>query len=405
MAYVKPRNRRIRPPRTSSSADLNSRSICYNCFRPADHCFCDATSPIQNQTSLLILQHQKERSHPFNTARIAHRCFQNSQLITGRNDVLASMKLPLHSDAALLYPSPDAQSLDAISIHERPSQIVLIDGTWHQAKTLLRDIPAIQGLPRYGLSPATPGQYRIRLEPTDTSLSTVEAAVAALKALEPETVGIERALETFHRMIEIQLAHPQAKYDGVPLEHREQITPNIPHALIHDWENIVIAYGESIQCPTGTHVPIYWVAQRMSDSDKSEANVFQRAIIQPSTTPTVQQIEQHLKLTADDFANAVSPTIFAKAWSEFLRPSDTLVVYNHSTLLLLGRIGIPIGPHAVLKSVKLSPTESVGSLEQRLNHHRLPSMKPVAAGRAGERLAGLQAYAKFLRDSVKICRT
>ena len=121
------------------------------------------------------------------------------------------MELPILPGAVLLYPGKQSKLLTELSPMQRPTQLVILDGTWHHAKTLYRDIPQLHTLPQYRLAPATPGQYRIRLEPTATSLSTVEATVAALKFLEPETEGFEQLLGAFNLMVEQQLAHPNAQ--------------------------------------------------------------------------------------------------------------------------------------------------------------------------------------------------
>ena len=196
-----------------SSAPIDDnphRERCYGCYRPVDICFCDSIPTIHNRTDVLILQHHRERTHAFNTARIVRRSLKLSNLIFGRREKLAQADLPILPGAALLYPGKQSKLLTEISQDQLPPQLVIIDGTWHHAKTMFRDIPQLHALPQYRLAPTTPGQYRIRLEPTATSLSTVEATVAALRYLEPETEGFALLLGAFNRMVEQQLAHPNA---------------------------------------------------------------------------------------------------------------------------------------------------------------------------------------------------
>ena len=56
---------------------------CYDCFRPHCDCFCAEIPRIDNQTEVLILQHKRERFHPFNTARIVRKALQHSNLLVG----------------------------------------------------------------------------------------------------------------------------------------------------------------------------------------------------------------------------------------------------------------------------------------------------------------------------------
>jgi len=46
------------------------RDTCYRCFRPLGSCLCDVIPAIDNRIPVLILQHARERTHPFNTARL-----------------------------------------------------------------------------------------------------------------------------------------------------------------------------------------------------------------------------------------------------------------------------------------------------------------------------------------------
>lgn len=179
---------------------------CYGCFRPIAACFCASIPSIDNQTAVLMLQHRRERFHRFNTARIVHKALRNSQLLAD-NTIQLREQARFKPRAALLYPGASARLLSELTPAERPEQLVLLDGTWHQAKTLLRDIPALREMPRYRLLPSAPSRYRIRREPNEWALSTLEAAVAALRILEPETGGLHFLLLAFNKMVEDQLAH------------------------------------------------------------------------------------------------------------------------------------------------------------------------------------------------------
>ena len=107
------------------------RERCYVCFRPVDKCFCDAIPSIDNKTHILILQHVKERFHPFNTARIVRQALQNSDLIVDQTEKLATASLPFRQNTGVLYPGQEARLLSDVPPEERPEQLVIIDGTWH----------------------------------------------------------------------------------------------------------------------------------------------------------------------------------------------------------------------------------------------------------------------------------
>ncbi len=358
------------------------RDRCYGCFRPKDACFCDAIPEIDNQTNVLILQHSRERFHPFNTARIVRKALKNSRLLVGHTASLAATDLPLGPRAGLLYPGPAATLISDLPPEQHPDQLVILDGTWHHAKTLFRDIPALRELPQYQLAPEAPGRYRIRREPTATSLSTLEATVAALRVLEPATTGFDRLLEAFETMVDRQLAHPKSGWRRK--QRCQQIGWNIPRALVGDLANVVVAYGESSPGRHGNEpdrrAPIYWVAQRLGTNERVTYALKPEA-------PLPDSLLGYLELTDQDFANALSHEGFRSAWAGFLRPGDTLVVYHQSTLRLLSYVRANVAKSLVLKSVSLKSGRANGTLEGKLASEGLTSGPAKHPGRAGKRLA------------------
>ncbi|MDG2384437.1 MAG: DTW domain-containing protein [Pirellulaceae bacterium] len=373
--------------------DGSTRRRCYVCFRPENLCFCDAIPRINNRTSILILQHARERFHPFNTARIVKQALANSQLLVDRTENLATAQLPFLDQAGLLYPGRDAPVLSDVAVSERPRQLVIIDGTWHQAKTLVRDIPRLSELPCYRLAPDSPGRYRIRREPNATSLSTLEATVAALKVLEPETQGLDQLVSAFNTMIEQQLAVPKVATSWRVNQHRRRNHVNIPRAISHSLDHVVVAYGESSAGQPGQarrpRPPVYWVAERIGSGERFEAAI-------QSDKSNSDPFLTHLKLTAEQFKSAVTAEEFRSHWENFLQPEDTLAVYHQSSVQLLKNIGGKVVRCHVLKSVDF--TNHRGTLEEIIHAEGIVSGPIHHAGRAGERLAKAVALVRHLRE-------
>ena len=367
-----------------------SRVRCYDCYRPAADCFCAAIPRVENRTHVLILQHMRERAHPFNTARIVRRALKNSSLLVDHTENLAR-RLMLMPGAGLLYPGADSAMLGDLPADQRPQQLVILDGTWHHAKTLLRDIPALQELPRFSLAPDFPSRYRIRREPQAAFLSTVEATVAALRVLEPETEGLDQLLAAFDQMVDRQLGHPIAPQPRRHLGRRKRSVRNVPRAL-DDLENLVVAYGEASPFDSGRwgpQQPVCWVAERFSTGERFAATI----------RPEFELSEaflSHLELTQQDFALALSPEEARAAWSAFLRPGDTVAVYQQGTAGLFHQLGSASAPCIVLKSVDFHPQQryaSLGELLVAVGQAAGPAQFP---GRAGRRLAQVMAFVHFL---------
>jgi DTW domain-containing protein len=369
-----------------------SGSRCYACFRPTSACFCPSIPKIDNQTEVLILQHRRERFHPFNTARIVHKALRNSQLLADHTNNLA-LRLRLKPHAGLLYPGPTARLMSELPSEQHPQQLVILDGTWHHTKTLLREIPALQSLPRYRLAPSTPSRYRIRREPSVTSLSTVEAAVAALRILEPQTDGLDRLLRAFDTMVEQQLAHPGSSNGQRIRKRRIRTFRNISLALLEDLENIVVAYGEAPMGERGQKrtpgPPISWVAQRLGSGE-----TFSCLLTPPRRLNDVAL--GHLALNRTDFAAALSLEEARLRWAQFQRPSDIVTVFHPGTSRLFSFLTGQRDSCLVLKSVDLKSIPSQTALEGFSSALEIPVATTYIPGRAGLRLANTIAYVRYL---------
>ncbi len=359
---------------------MTTAGRCYDCFRPTAMCFCAAIPTIDNRTEVLILQHRREHFHRFNTARIVHKGLRNSQLLTDRTGNLAQ-RIQLKPRAGLLYPGPTATLLADLPIDQRPEQLVVVDGTWHHTKTLVRDIPVLQSLPRYQLAPTTPSRYRIRREPDAMFLSTIEAIVAALTELEPETVGLERLLLAFETMVETQLAHPGSENGARFIARGSRTVKNIPLALHGDLAKIVVAYGECAPGEKGlgkreAAPPICWVARRLADGSEFACTLIPRQ-------PLSDVVLGHLELTNDHFAAALSVTEAKRRWAAFQRPGDIVAVFQPGTAELLSHLVDGPWPCLVLKSIDLkSLPESADVVEAA---HEFALLKQPL-GRATKRL-------------------
>lgn len=369
------------------------RERCYVCFRPLAACHCDAIPRIENRTPVLLVQHRRESFHPFNTARIVRHGLVNSELVVDQNQRLAA-RIDLRPGAVLLFPGSQARRLDELSPAERPTQLVVVDGTWHQVKTVLRHVPALRQLPQYCLTPTQPSNFRIRREPNEQALSTVEAVVAALRILEPETTGLEQLLTVFNLMIDRQLAQPRPVAGRRRLRRPRRTGPFIPPVLIDQPERIVITYCEAEGAPRGVRReeqrPRYLAAERLVTGERFEAAVQG----EPSLTDTLLA---HFELPRDCFAAAPTVDEVRAAWRDFLRPGDVVVVYGFGTQRLLREFSPPQTEFLVLKSIPFQPDRRFASLDHLVSELGLPVPAVAHAGRAGRRVANAKALVAYLR--------
>ena len=173
-------------------------------------CYCAHIEPVVTNTRVLFLQHPRERDVAINTARIARLCLPNSDLrvgvdFAGDRVVREALHDPARP-AVLLFPSDEA-----VDLRERrpdgPVTLVVLDGTWSQAAKLLKLNPFLRALPQYRLAPSKPSDYRIRREPADHCVATVEALALVLGALEGDLARFASLLRLFEEMVGTQLRY------------------------------------------------------------------------------------------------------------------------------------------------------------------------------------------------------
>jgi DTW domain-containing protein YfiP len=197
---------------------------CPRCQKPQPLCICDSITPIDNRISLLILQHPQEQDRALGTARLTAMHFRNAVVRIGLSWPSLSKALgrPVADPSrwAVLYlgsakvadleTDRDIVAIDRkgeIEDNQRAilkdiEGIVLLDGTWSQAKALWWRNAWMLKCQRVILGPAHPSRYgQLRREPRRDGLSTIEAAAMLLSSLEKRPDIAETLHASFERML------------------------------------------------------------------------------------------------------------------------------------------------------------------------------------------------------------
>jgi hypothetical protein len=282
----------------------------------------------------------------------------------------------------------------------------VIDGTWHQARALFRDHAWLQLLPRYKLTPSAPSRYRLRREPAPDCISTIEAIVEALAILEPTTPGTG-LLTAFDALIDDQIHHARTRA-RVPRkrERRPDEWRLLPHALLEDFERLVVVYGEATHPHGDLSRPtelVQWAALRVRDGKTFDC------VLRPETGPPSPGHLGHLELEAHTVESGVTLAQFNDAWAEFVSDDDVLAAWNPRTLGLLER-SIARAPRGFgLKGVHHRVRQARGDLTKIGVGAELAALPAELAaaltnirGRARARLANALAVALLLRASARV---
>jgi DTW domain-containing protein YfiP len=221
-------------PETGTTA-VEAMPDCPRCIKPLALCICDSITPIETRVSLLILQHPQEQDRALGTARLTALHFKDAVVRIGLSWPSLSKALgrPVHDPSrwAVLYlGSAKVADLgtksDIVAInrkgevedHQRAilgdiEGIVLLDGTWSQAKALWWRNAWMLKCQRVILGPARPSRYgQLRREPRRDGLSTIEAAAMLLASLEKRP----DIAETLHASFERMLARYREAQDVLP---------------------------------------------------------------------------------------------------------------------------------------------------------------------------------------------
>jgi DTW domain-containing protein len=378
--------------------ETTPRAVCYDCHKPQLLCICARVPRVDNRTHVVVVQHPRERLHPIGTARFAKLGLSRVRVEVAWNAGEREAERPawVPEGAVLLYPSPTSRDLSELPPGERPSHLVVIDGTWHTARTLYRDKAWLRSLPQVRFSPAAPSRYRIRREPSLDYVSTLEAIVEALRVLEPETEGLDALLAAFDHMIDEQLVFIRRGQGATrSCERRPREWRRTPKALIEDFARLVVTYAESSRPhPRGPRSIVQFAAVALTTGA-----VFERFLLPESGVPGSAHLS-HMSLSASDFDGAVSREAFQAAWAEFLSHAgaDPLVsAWNQSTLdLLAAELGGEASRVSLKSAYRNVRGGGSGSLEDVAALEGLAPAPFGFRGRAGMRMGRAIAVARHL---------
>jgi DTW domain-containing protein YfiP len=123
--------------------------------------------------------------------------------------------------AAVLFPG--VQALDPSALATPPRTLIVVDGTWNEARKMLARMPWLAGLPHLRLTPAAPGVYRrIRRTPAAHQLSTVEAVIETLARLEGGRHRFAPLLRALDHVVATQLVAAATRRRPYTHEHRSR---------------------------------------------------------------------------------------------------------------------------------------------------------------------------------------
>lgn len=199
-----------------------TEDICEKCLKNKQLCVCSDAEPFDNEHFVLILQHPQEEDKELGTAGILKSMLKNSKLeiALSRPSLRSILNRQVDSKKwGTLYlgaqsETPSTPGIYALSrkgylqpnnaeILKGLEGIIVLDGTWKQAKALWWRNAWLLKTHRLVLVPERRSLYgKMRKEPRKESVSTLEAAARCLTLL-GENPDIEAGLtDAFRRLLE-----------------------------------------------------------------------------------------------------------------------------------------------------------------------------------------------------------
>lgn len=178
--------------RKAKNSNPSSPKRCFNCLRSIKACFCATIDPFPTKTEFRILMHPKEaRKQKVGTGRMASLCLQNCKIIIGENfqNNTEVNNLIKSNDyhTMILYPGEKSHNITQGPIKfdsNKKLMVLIIDGTWPCAKSMMRDSKNLHHLPRISFETKETSQFKIKHQPAKYCLSTIESIYHLLNGLD-----------------------------------------------------------------------------------------------------------------------------------------------------------------------------------------------------------------------------
>ncbi|XP_071559691.1 tRNA-uridine aminocarboxypropyltransferase 2 [Temnothorax nylanderi] len=217
----------------------DTRDKCQQCKRPVQVCWCPGLPKqrLNPASRIIILQHPAEAKRCLRTVPMLALALESGKCLIFRGK---KFPLPKHEGLAeilndkntiLLYPSPGAvalDTLDPVGINEQKAyNLVLLDGTWPQAKAIYHSSPALYFLRACKLIGVPTSEYVIRTQPTEGCLSTLETGASALSILEGDPELRKKMLGPLHYLCRFQLENGAVTHQSKEFLIKQKAYPKL----------------------------------------------------------------------------------------------------------------------------------------------------------------------------------
>ncbi len=163
--------------RSTTPRDLAGH--CPRCLLQLEICVCSVLPRVDARTEIVLIRHVTEQLLTSNTGRFAALALPKSRIVAYGGGKAFDATLLRAPGTALLYCSGPARRVPFV-----PERLIVLDGSFRQARRMYKRVPELRDLPEFSLPAPQITPTRLRRPPLPEGMSTIEAIAAALSALE-----------------------------------------------------------------------------------------------------------------------------------------------------------------------------------------------------------------------------
>lgn len=160
---------------------------CNKCGLPTLTCICNQVNPITTKSKFWILASEREFYRPSSTGRLLKLINPDSTEIFLWERTSPPIKLldninTYKGKTFILFPAEDESSTNkTVDNPNEGNAFILIDGTWKEARKIVRKSNYLKDLPIISINPDYESNFILRRGRVEGTLCTIEAAMEILK--------------------------------------------------------------------------------------------------------------------------------------------------------------------------------------------------------------------------------
>ena len=178
---------------------------------------CEYINPIDTKTKFVILMHPKEYKKTKNgTGHFTNKSLNNSEIYIGidftKHKKINQLLDNKNNECFILYPGNESIKLNSQKLQTNKNIVLfIIDSTWACSKKMLRVSENLKNLKKVSFESDRLSNFRIKAQPKDYCLSTIESTQFILELLNNQNIenidekSLNDFTRPFNKMVEYQI--------------------------------------------------------------------------------------------------------------------------------------------------------------------------------------------------------